>query len=673
MRLSRILWAILLVTASVTTGEGALPLPPAPVGSYDVVVVGAGTGGCAAAISAARLGMRVALVEESTWIGGQLTASAVSTMDDVRRNRSGLYGEVISRIVAHYKALGRTANTCYWGSDTIACEPAVGQKILYDLLSEAQGGGPEGTGRVELFLETQVTAATMEGHRLVAVTGTRNFRPLVFRGTVFIDATECGDLIPLTGARYRVGNSIAPHIDPEANVQDITYVAVLRRVSGDLPPGMRLSTPPPGYDDHVKGFRAVVAKDGSPKPSIRPVNLAAHNAYRGLPDPENPLSVDCGQPHTWPRISKTGINWANDVPGNPGNQPGLSVRYIEDRRFRKAVDRQALLKTLQFLYYFQNEVGASDWTVDPTQGFGSFFSCHWEVWKDMPEEYAPVLSHFPPMPYVRESRRIVGLRTLTAADVERDEKTGMALRNFATSVALGEYPVDIHGSHLDRYLEHDLGEYESIFPSSWVPSKGVFQVPLEVLIPEEVDGLVAAEKNISVSRMVNGAIRLQPITLLTGQAAGTLAAVAVQRGVPPRRVKPLWVQNALWQRRSRLAMEVWQDVPIHSPWWPAVQAASLYGTMPSLGKKTFGADFPMKRRHAMALLRRAFPGHFGMDSSPASAEFFITRGEFELLMRLGLPAEMALPPTALYQDDLRGEITRGEALARTLEVLLAQR
>lgn len=672
MHVSKVLWAALLVAAFVTTGEGALPLPPAPVGSYDVVVVGAGTGGCAAAISAARLGMRVALVEESTWIGGQLTASAVSTMDDVRRNRSGLYGEVISRIVAHYKALGRTVNTCYWGSDTIACEPAVGQKILSDMIAEAQGGGPEGTGRVELFPETRVTSAHMEGSRLVAVTGERNFRPLLFRGKVFIDATECGDLIPLTGARYRVGNCIAPHIDPEANVQDITYVAVIRRISGDLPPELRITTPPPGYDDHVEDFRILVTKDGSPKPGVKPVNPVVHNAYRGLPDPENPRSVDCGRANTWPHISKTGINWANDVPGNPGNQPGLSVRYIEDRRFRKAVDRQALLRTLQFLYYFQNEAGASNWTVDTTQGFGSFFSCHWEVWKDMPEEYASVLRHFPPTPYVRESRRIVGLRTLTAADVERDEKTGMAFRNFSTSVALGEYPVDIHGSHLDRYLEHDLGEFEHIFPSSWVPSKGVFQVPLEVLIPEEVDGLVAAEKNISVSRMVNGATRLQPITLLTGQAAGTLAAVAVQRGVEPRRVKPLWVQNALWQRRSRLAMEIWQDVPIQSDWWPAVQAASLYHTMPSLGKKIFGADFPMKRRHAMELLRRAFPGHFGMDTSAPSMEFFITRGEFEILLRMGLSAEMPLPPTAVYQDDLRGEITRGEALARTLEVLLAQ-
>ena len=45
--------------------------------SCDVAVVGAGTGGFAAAVSALRNGMRVVLTEETDWIGGQLTAQAV--------------------------------------------------------------------------------------------------------------------------------------------------------------------------------------------------------------------------------------------------------------------------------------------------------------------------------------------------------------------------------------------------------------------------------------------------------------------------------------------------------------------------------------------------------------------------------------------------------------------
>jgi NADPH-dependent 2,4-dienoyl-CoA reductase/sulfur reductase-like enzyme len=45
--------------------------------SCDVLVVGAGVGGFAAALAACRNGMRVILTEETEWIGGQLTAQAV--------------------------------------------------------------------------------------------------------------------------------------------------------------------------------------------------------------------------------------------------------------------------------------------------------------------------------------------------------------------------------------------------------------------------------------------------------------------------------------------------------------------------------------------------------------------------------------------------------------------
>ena len=49
---------------------------------YDVVVAGAGTGGCGAAIQAARLDCRVLLLEETDWIGGQMAAAGVTTMDE---------------------------------------------------------------------------------------------------------------------------------------------------------------------------------------------------------------------------------------------------------------------------------------------------------------------------------------------------------------------------------------------------------------------------------------------------------------------------------------------------------------------------------------------------------------------------------------------------------------
>ncbi|MDR1915057.1 MAG: FAD-dependent oxidoreductase, partial [Synergistaceae bacterium] len=122
---------------------------------YDVVVVGAGTGGTAAAIQASRSGMSVALVEESDFVGGQITGAGVSTMDDIGRTRTGIYREFIERVRAHYGALGVATNICLWGGDTIAVEPSVARDILTDML--------ESSSKADIYLRTSVRRAIMDG------------------------------------------------------------------------------------------------------------------------------------------------------------------------------------------------------------------------------------------------------------------------------------------------------------------------------------------------------------------------------------------------------------------------------------------------------------------------------------------------------------------------------
>jgi hypothetical protein len=188
---------------------------------------------------------------------------------------------------------------------------------------------------------------------------------------------------------------------------------------------------------------------------------------------------------------------------------------------------------------------------------------------------------------------------LTAADIRREGVPPKASRTFASSIALGDYPVDLHGCAEDPTLELDL-ERNADRPAG--TRGGLFQVPLETLIPQSADGFLAAEKNISQTRLANGATRLQPITMLTGQAAGLLAALAVESGIPPRKVSVAKVQKILLDEKSALSLAQFQDVLRDHPLWPAVQLVTVRGWMAGLDKEEFGPSEPVKRRTAALIL-----------------------------------------------------------------------
>lgn len=625
---------------------------------YDVVVIGAGSGGCSAAIQAARMGMSVALIEESDWIGGQMTGAAVSTMDDKTKTRTGLYLEFITKIREYYSARNTSVNICYWGSDTIAFEPWVGQMILKEMLSE--------TGLVDIILKARPISVKVTENRVRSAVVKVDGKEVLLSAKVFIDATEYGDFIALSGARYRSGNAISPVIDKNAIIQDITYPVVIKQYKGGLPPELKVQGAPPGYTDHLFKFRMTIRKNGSTWPGDYPFSPVVHNAYRAIPDPSNNAIIDGGKPETWTSITKTVINWANDYPGQNGSSPNLSVDFLESPNFRALATREAMLKTLAFLYYMQTELGMSDWSVDNRQGYGGWFSTDWADWAEFPEKYRPILSLFPPFPYVRESRRLVGIQTMTVDDILRDEKLGRTLTSKPHSLALGEYPIDIHGKNDSIYLEADLGETKEKIPNDWNGDGGLFQIPFEVFVPEKLEGLLAAEKNISVSRVVNGSTRLQPVTMLTGQAAGAIAAVSVIQKVQPRKLRPLDVQTELWRSRSRLSLFDFEDAPNYSASWEGVEAAMLYGYMDPLTEKFFGVYDEMHWVEVRDALRRAM----GIQKFPdKNLQALVTVSEFSSWLEILFKKDIKRYQGVI--DGLTGDkpLTKGK-LASTVLALL---
>jgi hypothetical protein len=558
--ISRIAARLPIALARPFTAEPLAPTPSAQLrADYDVVIAGAGTGGCGAAIQAARMGRSVLLLEETDWIGGQMNAAAVTSMDEggtLCRER-GLYRELCGLIAAHYRPLGITCETAYWFRH-VCVEPRVGRRLLHVMLADARG-----TGTLDLAVRARVVKVSKSGDTVtgveIACMDDAGQVIRTVRSHILVDATECGDVIPLTGARYRVGNCLSDAIDPARRVQDNTWCAVVRRYPSGVPPELLITHPPPGYTDAVhKGFlKSLVLGEGIQSVTNRPWNFETFIGYRGMPDSSR--SGDA------PPITRTHLNFNNDYPNVVGD--------LEDSAQRQKTLRAMRLKTLHLLYYIQNTLGKKEWAVADDEGYDTPYNCaEIDAWlAERPDLalYRPILIRLPVMAYTRESRRIVGLHTLTAREIER--YPGKPVR-FPTCVALGDYGVDLHGSMRPQDMEPGLDRPEDI-PDHRFGSRGTgpFAIPFECFIPETIDGFLPAEKNLSQSRLANGATRLQPHTLLMGQAVGAIAALAIQNNVQPRALDPVLVQLALLDAKDTLFLTPIVDVRQNHPDWKAVQ------------------------------------------------------------------------------------------------------
>lgn len=551
---------------------------------YDVIVVGAGCGGISTAIQAARTGAETLLIEPTGHVGGQLLVNP--TMDEgfvegqgTPIRDAGLYAEFIDSIRQIYKERGKSVGTCYWQPNAIGFEPHVAEKVLREMLQDEP--------QVTLLTCTHVDAVLTEDHTVKGVTTTDG---KAFHSKVLIDATEYGDLIPLTPARYRVGNATSDQIDPAACIQDITYPVVIEKYPHGAPSKFALEDPPPHYQEHIAQFERTIHEDGhnwyrndcgetgdQTCWGKYPVNWVTHHAYRGLPNAKSPINytADASQAA---EISKTLINWANDIP--------VKVSYLEDASQREIDNWDAIWKTIGFLYYLQGQLG-QDWSFSKDECYDSDPGL-----EGVPEEYQKIIRCFPPYPYIRESRRIIPLRTLTGSDIKRSGSPPRAERNFPHALAVGYYPADLHGCKEDQNFNASLEKGADI-PDGFL--SGPFQIPFEALIPEEVDGFLAAEKNIGVSRIANGATRLGPITMVTGQAVGIIAGLAVAKGLQPRHLDPVEVQLALLKEGLKLSLYAYQDVPRTHPLWPAVELATTHQLIEGKTPGELGVDEPISR------------------------------------------------------------------------------
>ena len=483
----------------------------------DVLVIGGGTSGVAAALSSARQGVKTYLLEEGPWLGGMLTAAGVSAVDGNTKLPSGIWGEFRDSLINRYGS--KKALQTGWVSNHLF-EPSVGNQIFQNMIKN------------ETFLEpyfgTEVIAIEKRERGWKIKFNSSNQTFILF-AKIVIDATELGDIAARVGAAYDVGmdsrlthgEDIAPVKENDV-IQDMTYVMILKDHLKDM-----TIEKPQGYDPEV--FYCASESDQC---------KIGEKMNRTLWPKDSLLSYG-----RLPK-GKVMINW-------PINGNDYYVNVIEQTsEERHQSFEKAKLKSLQFLYYLQSELG---------------FNTYGLVADEFPTD-----DGFPLIPYHRESRRIKGITTLTVNHIAKPYDQQQAL--YRTGVAVGDYPVDHHhASHPDAQNLPELHFYP-------VPS---YNVPMGCLLPQNIDNFIVAEKSISVTNIVNGTTRLQPVVLQIGQAAGVIAALGVQENLSPAKVSIRKVQNRLLKQGGYLLPYL--DVPKDHPHFKTYQRIGSTGILKGTG------------------------------------------------------------------------------------------
>lgn len=543
---------------------------PARSLACDVLIVGGGLGGVAAALAACDRGRTVVLTDETDWLGGQLTTQGVCAPDEhqyieqfggTRRYyalRRGIRNHYRDSAALSPEALAQEhLNPGGGWVSRLCCEPRVALAVLESMLQPHVEAG-----RLTLRRRHKAHAAVAEGDRVRSVTlahldsGDR----LRVEASFFIDATELGDLLPLTGTEYVTGAEAReqtgePHARPDEPapecVQSFTYPFAL-----ELDPGGGETIPrPEGYADNrlrQPYTFAHVYYDGRGAPTYRMFERGEGGVppfwtYRRLVAAEN-----FADPR-YPRDVAV-INW-------PGN----------DFRDGNLIDNTAAAQ-LRALHRAKNlSLGLCYWlqTEAPRDDGGSGYR-ELRLRPDVMGT-ADGLSKYP---YIRESRRIQARRTIReqeiAAAYQQAQEGSQRAAFMLDSVGVGLYPIDIHP-----------GQYEEkIVPQPARP----FQIPLGALLPCRVMNLLPGCKNIGTTHITNGAYRLHPVEWNIGESAGALAAFCLDRAVAPASVGTDPAQLRDFQARlveEGIPLDWHVDVPLGHPAFAAVQLLSAWGLWPA--------------------------------------------------------------------------------------------
>jgi hypothetical protein len=503
----------------------------------DIVILGAGVGGVACALAAARNGLSVILTEEYDWIGGQLTSQAVPPDEHPwieERGSTKTYRDFRKRVRDYYRknyplteaaAKNPLLNPGKGSVSALCHEPRVALAVLLEMLA------PHLTsGRVKLLQPFLATKAETDRDTVTAITGVfRNGKPLTLVAPYFVDATETGEILPLAKVEFVTGaESNEDTREPRApgRAQPDNHQAFTVCFAIDYQPNADNTIEKPAaykqWRDYVPRLEPAWPGNLLSWEMSDPKTLKTRAV--GF-DPTGPIAKGLNL-WTYRRIVAKELHADNSGIGDvclvnwPQNDYWLGNLYGNGRNAEQHL-RDGRTLSLCLLYWMQTEAPHPNGRKQGWKGLrlrGDI--CGTEDGDGLAMA-----------PYIRESRRIQAVFTVTENHVgvdARAKKLGakpgeFTAEKFADSVGTGSYRIDLHpSSGGDNYID-----------VSSLP----FQIPLGALIPKRVENLLPACKNIGTTHITNGCYRLHPVEWSIGEAVGELVAFCTAKKRVPRQVR----------------------------------------------------------------------------------------------------------------------------------------
>lgn len=502
----------------------------------DILIVGGGLGGIAAALAALDAGRSVVLTEEYDWLGGQLTSQAVPPDEHSWVEQMGItarYRSLRDGVRAYYRRnypltersrAWRELNPGAGWVSRLCHEPRVAVAVIEGMLAPYRA-----SRRLRVLQPYRAVGAEVDGDtvRAVRLAHRDHAVEVTVAASYVIDATETGELLPLTGTEFvtgfeaqgDTGEPSAPSEAQPLNMQAVSICFAIDHVDGDhtieKPANYEFwrAYRPDFWGDRLLSWRA---------PHPRTLDIV-ERSFTPNPD-DDPLLVNADQ-----RLSPGDTNlWTfrriaarrNFVDGTYDSDITLvnwpMIDYFEGPVFGESEDaaRRHLAGAAELsravFYWLQTEAPRSD-------GGAGFPGLR------LRGDITGTEHGLAQAPYIRESRRIKAAYTVAEQDLSLAVRGERGAVKYRDTVGVGMYRIDLHPSTGgDNYI--DVGSCP-------------FEIPLGALLPVRMANLLPASKNIGTTHITNGCYRLHPVEWNIGEAAGALAAFCLDKAIAPRAVR----------------------------------------------------------------------------------------------------------------------------------------